>query len=92
VSPPICCSTFIHDVIFSVRLIEAIILGLVQGLTEFLPVSSSAHLYIVPTLLGWKYSGVAFDVALHGGTLLAPARAAHRRDHPCRWIRSGQPF
>jgi len=50
---------------------RAAVLGAVQGLTEFLPVSSSAHLYIVPTLLGWKYSGVAFDVALHGGTLLA---------------------
>jgi undecaprenyl-diphosphatase len=50
---------------------QAIALGVVQGLTEFLPVSSSAHLYLVPTLLGWRYGGVAFDVALHWGTLLA---------------------
>ncbi len=50
---------------------EAAVVGAVQGLTEFLPVSSSAHLYIVPTLLGWKYEGLAFDVALHWGTLLA---------------------
>jgi len=51
--------------------VRAAVLGAVQGLTEFLPVSSSAHLYLIPRLLGWKYSGVAFDVALHGGTLLA---------------------
>ncbi len=50
---------------------QAAVLGAVQGLTEFLPVSSSAHLYVVPTLLGWPYAGVAFDVALHWGTLLA---------------------
>jgi len=50
---------------------RAAVLGAVQGLTEFLPVSSSAHLYLIPRVLGWKYSGVAFDVALHGGTLLA---------------------
>lgn len=51
--------------------VQAIVLGCVQGLTELLPVSSSAHLYVVPTLLGWKYEGLAFDVALHAGTLLA---------------------
>lgn len=51
--------------------LQAAVLGTVQGLTELLPVSSSAHLYVVPTLLGWKYEGLAFDVALHGGTLLA---------------------
>jgi undecaprenyl-diphosphatase len=51
--------------------VEAAVLGTIQGLTEFLPVSSSAHLYVVPTLLGWRYAGVAFDVALHWGTLLA---------------------
>jgi len=50
---------------------EAVVLGIVQGLTEFLPVSSSAHLYLVPRLLGWQYGGMAFDVALHWGTLLA---------------------
>jgi undecaprenyl-diphosphatase len=50
---------------------QAGLLGAVQGITEFLPVSSSAHLYVVPTLLGWGYAGVAFDVALHMGTLAA---------------------
>jgi undecaprenyl-diphosphatase len=50
---------------------QAFVLGAVQGLTELLPVSSSAHLYLVPTLLGWKYAGTAFDVALHAGTLVA---------------------
>ncbi|MBI1797038.1 MAG: undecaprenyl-diphosphate phosphatase [Candidatus Eisenbacteria bacterium] len=51
--------------------VQAAVLGVVQGLSEFLPISSSAHLYVVPTLLGWPYAGVAFDVALHWGTLLA---------------------
>jgi undecaprenyl-diphosphatase len=51
--------------------VQAAVLGAVQGLSEFLPISSSAHLYIVPTLLHWRYEGVAFDVALHGGTLIA---------------------
>lgn len=50
---------------------QAAILGAVQGISEFLPISSSAHLYVVPTLLGWPYAGVAFDVALHWGTLIA---------------------
>ena len=51
--------------------LRAAVLGAIQGATEFLPISSSAHLYAVPELLGWKYEGVAFDVALHWGTLLA---------------------
>jgi len=50
---------------------QAVVLGTIQGLTEFLPVSSSAHLYAVPTLLGWSYAGIGFDVALHWGTLAA---------------------
>jgi undecaprenyl-diphosphatase len=50
---------------------QAIVLGAVQGLTEFLPVSSSAHLIIVPWLLRWRDPGLAFDVVLHLGTLLA---------------------
>ncbi|HTR62262.1 MAG TPA: undecaprenyl-diphosphate phosphatase [Candidatus Binataceae bacterium] len=50
---------------------QAFILGIVQGLTEFLPVSSSAHLIIVPWLLNWPEPGLAFDVALHLGTLVA---------------------
>ncbi len=51
--------------------IHDVILGILQGLTEFLPVSSSAHLTIIPWLFGWKDQGLAFDVALHLGTLLA---------------------
>ncbi len=50
---------------------RAAVLGAVQGLTEFLPISSSAHLYAIPELLGWKYEGLAFDVVLHWGTLVA---------------------
>ena len=49
----------------------AAILGIVQGLTEFLPISSSAHLILVPWLLGWKPEGMVFDVSLHVGTALA---------------------
>jgi len=55
-------------------LFQALVLGLIQGLTEFLPVSSSAHLIFVPWLLGWEDSAIKslqFDVALHMGTLLA---------------------
>ncbi|TAK29727.1 MAG: undecaprenyl-diphosphatase UppP [Chloroflexota bacterium] len=51
--------------------LEAIVLGVVQGLTEFMPISSSAHLIVVPWLFGWNEPGLAFDVALHIGTLLA---------------------
>ena len=50
---------------------QAVVLGAIQGVSEPLPISSSAHLYLVPRLLGWTYEGVAFDVALHWGTLLA---------------------
>ena len=50
---------------------QAIVLGLVQGLTELLPVSSSAHLALTPYLLGWQDPGLSFDVALHFGTLVA---------------------
>jgi len=52
-------------------LIEATVLGIVQGLTEFLPISSTAHLILIPWLMGWKDPGLAFDVALHAGTLAA---------------------
>jgi undecaprenyl-diphosphatase len=52
-------------------LLHAIVLGIVQGLTEFLPVSSSGHLIVVPELLGWEEQPLAFDVALHLGTMLA---------------------
>ena len=50
---------------------QAIVLGIVQGLTELLPVSSSAHLIVVPWLLGWEEPGLAFDASLHLGTLAA---------------------
>ena len=50
---------------------QAIVLAVVQGLTEFLPVSSTAHLWLVPWLLKWKDPGLTFDVALHAGTLVA---------------------
>lgn len=50
---------------------QALVLGLIQGLTEFLPVSSSGHLIFVPTVLGWPDQGVAFDLVMHLGTLLA---------------------
>lgn len=50
---------------------QAIILGIVQGLTEFLPVSSSAHLNLFPWVAGWGKMPESFDVALHIGTLLA---------------------
>ena len=51
---------------------QAVVLGLVQGVTELLPVSSSAHLLLTPWLLGWEArQSLAFDVALHGGTLVA---------------------
>jgi undecaprenyl-diphosphatase len=50
---------------------QAVVLGIIQGLSEFLPISSSAHLALAPWLLGWDDPGLAFDVALHFGTLLA---------------------
>src|SRR5262245_64954492 len=56
------------------QLIQAIVLGIVQGLTEFLPVSSSGHLIVVPALLGWDdpfIDSLAFSVMLHIGTLVA---------------------
>jgi len=52
-------------------LYQAIVLAIIQGLTEFLPVSSTAHLTIIPDLLHWKDPGLSFDVALHLGTLVA---------------------
>ena len=50
---------------------QAIVLGTLQGLSEFLPISSSAHLTLAPWLFGWPDPGLAFDVALHVGTLAA---------------------
>lgn len=53
------------------EIIQAIILGIAQGLTEFIPVSSSAHLALIPWFMGWGPSGLLFDTMLHWGTLLA---------------------
>jgi undecaprenyl-diphosphatase len=50
---------------------QALVLGIVQGLSEFLPISSSAHLALTPWVFGWEQPGLAFDVALHLGTLIA---------------------
>lgn len=55
----------------SVTLIEALVLGTVQGLTEFLPISSSAHLRVVPAALGWKDPGAAYSAVLQLGSVLA---------------------
>ena len=52
-------------------LLQSLVYGVVQGLTEFLPVSSSAHLILVPVFTGWDDPGLAFNVALHWGTLIA---------------------
>ena len=52
-------------------LIQIIILAIVQGITEFLPVSSSGHLVLVPKLLGWQDQGIIFDIAMHLGSLAA---------------------
>jgi len=52
-------------------ILQAVILGLAQGLGEFLPISSSAHLVLIPWLLRWTDPGLTFDVALHVGTLVA---------------------
>ena len=53
------------------NILQAAILGLVQGLGEFLPISSSAHLVLVPWLFNWEDPGLTFDIALHIGTLIA---------------------
>ena len=52
-------------------IVQSIILGILQGVGEFLPISSSAHLILIPYLFGWEESSMAFDIALHFGTLLA---------------------
>ena len=49
-------------------ILQALVLGIVQGIAELLPISSSAHLALTPYFLGWKEQGLAFDVALHLGT------------------------
>jgi undecaprenyl-diphosphatase len=54
-----------------VNALRAVVLGVLQGAGEFLPISSSGHLIVLPFLMGWPDSGLAFDVALHLGTLAA---------------------
>ena len=71
---------------------HAFVLGLVQGLSEFLPISSSAHLLLVPWLFGWndfddKSIEKAFDVALHLGTLVAVV--VYFRHELARYIKAG---
>lgn len=66
---------------------QALILAVVQGLTEFLPISSSAHLILPTLLLGWPDQGLAFDVAVHLGTLLA-VLGYFRRDL-AHWVSAG---
>lgn len=60
-------------------MLQDIVLGIVQGLTEFLPISSSGHLVVVPALFGWDQPSLTFDLVLHLGTLLA-VMAVYRRD------------
>jgi undecaprenyl-diphosphatase len=62
-----------HDHSDTMPLIQVIVLAVIQGITEFLPVSSTAHLIVAPWLLGWPDPGLTFDVALHVGTLVAVA-------------------
>lgn len=60
-------------------IIQAVSLALLQGFTEFLPISSSAHLILVPVITGWKDQGLAYDISVHVGTLAA-VTAYYRRD------------
>lgn len=61
----------IADVQDGLPLLQLVVLAIVQGVTEFLPISSSAHLILVPVFTGWADQGLALDVAMHIGTLLA---------------------
>jgi undecaprenyl-diphosphatase len=54
-----------------IEILQGVLLGAVQGVTEFFPISSSGHLILIPTLAGWKDQGLLFDTVLHLGTLLA---------------------
>lgn len=78
-------------------LFQAFVLGLVQGLGEFLPISSSGHLIVTPWLLGWPEHGLAFDVSLHIGTLAAVLWMFAPEwwrlvTAALRGLRAGQPF
>lgn len=52
-------------------IVQALFLGIIQGITEFLPISSSGHLIFLPSIFGWEDQGLAFDVVVHLGSLLA---------------------
>ena len=52
-------------------LIQIVVLSIVQGITEFLPISSSAHLILISKLFGWQDQGILFDIYVHGGSLFA---------------------
>ena len=52
-------------------LIHIIILSVIQGVTEFLPISSSAHLILIPAILGWDQQGILLEVSMHFGSLIA---------------------
>ena len=67
--------------------VQVVVLAVVQGLTEFLPVSSSGHLVLVPTVAGWEDQGLVFDVAVHFGSLLAVV--VYFRDDLLGLIRGG---
>ncbi|MGQ0428709.1 MAG: undecaprenyl-diphosphate phosphatase [Gammaproteobacteria bacterium] len=69
---------------------QAVVLAIVQGLSEFLPISSSGHLILVPHFLGWPDQGLAFDVAVHVGTLLAVVAYFRRQLSAmlCAWLGS----
>ncbi|MEG6550444.1 undecaprenyl-diphosphate phosphatase [Desulfocurvibacter africanus] len=70
--------------------LQIIVLATLQGVTEFLPVSSSAHLILVPVLTDWEDQGLAFDIAVHVGTLLAVVTYFHRelQQMAAEWGRS----
>src|SRR4030042_5177588 len=55
----------------STDILQSLVLGIAQGLGEFLPISSTAHLILAPYFFGWEDPGLSFDVALHIGTLIA---------------------
>ena len=74
----------------STDVIQALVLGVIQGVTEFLPISSSAHLLVIPWLLGWTHMGLTFDVVLHSGTLLALLVYFRREWRELLWWGSSQ--
>ena len=65
---------------------QIIVLGIIQGLTEFLPISSSGHLILVPKILGYADQGIVFDIAVHLGSLFAVA--LYFRDDLCTMLSS----